>query len=304
MKVRIASSLLYLSSVLFFIFLSCRPIFAEISIVDDAGNVIRLSRPAKRIVSLYGGITETVCAIGACDQLVGVTKRDSWPPQVRKKPKIGTHMRPNLELILGLKPDLVIQGSARPGSQIIVGKLRMMGIKVALFNPHSLQGLYSTIQRISTLCGRQKEGDRLVGQMKDRIRSCQAQYPLNKRFKVIFEVSYPSLLFAGKKNIVSDIIKEAGGINTVTKEKKFVRYSLEQLILDDPDVYIVQKGPMNRNAPPPSQRANFDSIRAVKDGHVLFVDEFLFSRPGPRVVEAVEILRKYLFGIASKGERQ
>ncbi|NPA95804.1 MAG: ABC transporter substrate-binding protein [Thermodesulfobacteria bacterium] len=270
----------------------------KISVVDDAGNVITLPRPAKRIVSLYGGITEIVCAIGACDQLVGVTKRDSWPPQVRRKTKIGTHMRPNLELILGLKPDLVIQGSARPGSQLVVGKLRMMGIKVALFNPHDLDGLYSTIERIGILTGREKEARGLVNQMQARIKKCQARYPIGNRPKVIFEVSYPSLLFAGRKNIVSDIIYQAGGINVVTKNKKFVRYSLEQLILDDPDVYIVQKGPMNRNVPPPSKRPNFDSLRAVRQGHVLFVDEFLFSRPGPRVVDAIEQLRKYLYEIS------
>ncbi len=284
-------------SFLWLFFLSCSVCFAEITVTDDAGNRITLAGPAKRVVSLYGGSTEIVCAIGACASLVGVTKRDSWPHEVRRKPRIGTHMRPNLELILGLKPDLVLQGSSRPGSQMVVEKLKKMGVKVAIFNPTSFQALYSTINRISLLCGHASEGRELVDEMKRRIRNCAKRYPLKKRPKVIFEVSYPSLLFAGKKNMVNDIIDKAGGQNTVTKAKKFVRYSLEQIIVDNPDVYIVQKGPMNRSGLLPSQRPNFNAIKAVRQRHVLVEDEFLFSRPGPRSVEAVEKLRRYLYSL-------
>jgi len=270
---------------------------AEVTIVDDAGCLISLDHPAKRIVSLYGGMTEIVCAIGACNQLVGVTKRDTWPVLVKNKPKIGTHMRPNLELILTLKPELILQGSSRPGSQMVVQKLKEMGIKVAIFNPRDFHSLYYTIERVAQLCGHEKEGKDLVEQMKSKLESAQKKYPLKKRPKIIFEVSYPSLLFAGQKNIVNDIIRMAGAENIVKKNKKFVRFSLEQLIVDDPDVYLVQKGPMNRTHIPPEKRPNFDSIRAVKTGHVLVVDEFLFSRPGPRSVKAVEQLRSYLYSL-------
>lgn len=277
-------------------------VHAQVTVFDDAGNKIVLKSPAKRIVSLYGGITETVCAIGACNKLVGVTKRDSWPPEVRNKTKIGTHMRPNLELIMGLKPDLVLQGSARPGSQMVVEKLKELGIQVAIFNPTTFDGLFSTIERIAILCGYEEKGQRLVQHIKARLRKCREEYPFHKQPKVIFEVSYPSLLFAGKRNIVNDIILQAGGKNTVKKDKKFVRYSLEQIIIDDPDVYIIQKGPMNRLSLDVAKRPNFNAIRAVREGHILLVDEFLFSRPGPRSVEAVELLRRYLYEIANNLE--
>ncbi len=273
---------------------------AEITITDDTGCQISLKRPAQRIVSLYGGITETVCAIGACDALAGVTKRDSWPSQVKTKTKIGTHMRPNLELIVGLKPDLVIQGSSRHGSQIVVQKLRNMKIPVAIFNPTTFEGLFSTIKRISILCGHNKEGQKLIKTIKARLDKCQKDYPLPSKPKVIFEVSYPSLLFAAKRNIVNDIIAQAGGENAVKLDKKFVRYSVEQIILDAPDVYIIQKGPMNRTNLDIKKRVNFQAIEAVKQGHILIVDEFLFSRPGPRSVQAVELLRKYLYKIAGE----
>ena len=275
-------------------------VHAGVTITDDTGNQISLEYPAKRIVSLYGGITEIVCAIGACDNLVGVTKRDSWPSQVKTKTKIGTHMRPNLELILRLKPDLVIQGSARPGSQMVVQRLKDMKIPVAIFNPTTFNELFSTIKKIATLCGRDTEGQRLIETIKTKLNWCRKKYPLSSKPKVIFEVSYPSLLFAAKQNIVNDIITQAGGKNVVRRNKKFVRYSLEQIILDNPDVYIIQKGPMNNVDLDIQKRANFQAVRAVKQGHVLMVDEFLFSRPGPRSAKAVELLRRYLYKIAGK----
>ncbi len=270
-----------------------------VSIIDDAGNPITLPHAAKRVVSLYGGITEILCAIGGLDKLVGVTKRDSWPPAVRDKPKIGTHMRPNLELILGLKPDLVIQGSTRPGSQLVVEKLKEFGIKVAVFNPYSFSTLYSVIERISILCGLEQNGETLISNMKRTILELERRYPIMRHPKIIFEVSYPSLLFAGGKNMVDDIIEKAGGVNVIKKDKKFVRYSLEQILVDDPDVYIIQKGPMNRSIISPAKRPGFDALRAIKQGHVLYVDEFIFSRPGPRCVKAVETLRRYLYEISN-----
>ena len=270
-----------------------------VSIKDDAGNQITLPHAAKRVVSLYGGITEILCAIGGLDKLVGVTKRDSWPPAVKEKPKIGTHMRPNLELILGLKPDLVIQGSTRPGSQLVVEKLKEFGIKVAVFNPYSFSSLYSVIERISLLCGLERNGKKLVSDMKRTILELERRYPIMDHPKVIFEVSYPSLLFAGGRNMVNDIIDKAGGVNVIKKDKKFVRYGLEQILVDNPDVYIIQKGPMNRSIIPPAKRPGFHGIRAIRQGHVLYVDEFMFSRPGPRCVKAVETLRRYLYEISN-----
>jgi iron complex transport system substrate-binding protein len=90
------------------------------------------------------------------------------------------------------------------------------------------------------------------------------------------------------------VILKAGGINCLPNRKKLVRINIETLIGYDPEVYVVQKGPMNRNPAEPKFRPNFRVIKAVEDGRVLFVDEYIFSRPGPRSVEAVEKLASFL----------
>lgn len=273
-----------------------------VSITDDFGNKVILKRPAERIITLYGGLTEIVCSLGLGPSLVGCTKRDNWPQEVRDKPRVGTHMRPNLELILGLRPDLVLQGSSRAEALLTVEQLRLRGIPVAVFNPVSFSGLFSTIERIGILSGRQKDAGRMVEQIGSRLDSISKKYPqVANRPKIFFEVSYPNLLSAGSLNIVNDIINKAGGENVVKVPKRLVRYSFEALLSDAPDVYIIQQGPMNRTITDLSKRPNFGLLPAVRKDRVLVVEEFLFSRPGPRSVEAVEQLAAYLHSGQEEG---
>ena len=122
------------------------------------------------------------------------------------------------------------------------------------------------------------------------------------RPKVFFEVRYPNLLGAGRGSIVNDIIKRAGGINCIESHKKMVRIGMEALIKRDPGVYIIQRGPMNKNPSHPSERPHFHVLGAVRDGRMMMVDEQVFSRPGPRSVKAVEQLAAFLHPEKVSGE--
>ena len=94
---------------------------------------------------------------------------------------------------------------------------------------------------------------------------------------------------------MQDILKFAGAENVVKSDKSLVIYSLESLLLDDPDFYLIQTGPMNRNPVDPRSRDHFGQLMAIRQGKILYVDEFLYSRPGPRCVDAVEKLASTLY---------
>ena len=126
---------------------------------------------------------------------------------------------------------------------------------------------------------------------------------MKERDRVFFEVRGEPLTGAGKGSIVQDILLAVGAENALENEKAIVQYSFESLLLADPDVYIVQRGPMNRNPMDPRKRAHFDRLRCVRNGKIIFVDEFLFSRPGPRCVDAVEQLAAALYPEKFKGWR-
>ena len=267
----------------------------NIEIIDDLGEKVALPYPAKRVIALYGAYNEILGAMGLECRLVGRTKADSLPPSIWSKPSIGTHMRPNVELILGLKPDLIIQSAGRKEAMVIVRQLQKEGLRVAVFSPAGFEDLFSVIKRLGVLTAEPVGAQRLLKSLRSRLMAVEHRIQsIPHRPKVFFEVRYPNLLGAGHGSIVNDIIRRAGGINCIESHKKLVRIGMEALIEHDPEAYIIQRGPMNKNPSLPFERPHFQVLRAVKNGRIMMVDEQVYSRPGPRCVEAVEELAAFL----------
>lgn len=273
-------------------------------IQDDTGQTVALAQPARRIIALYGAYNEILAGMGLAERLVGRTKADTQPPEILAKPSIGTHMRPNVEMILGLKPDLIIQDAGRQEAMPGLEQLRAQGVPVAVFHPTDFEKLFGVIGRLGVLTGCPEGAEALTRQMQGTLAAVAAKLQGGAaRPRVFFEIRYPNLLGAGQGSIVHDIINRAGGVNVVDSPKKIVRINLEEIIKADPDVYIVQRGPMNREPEEPAKRPHFAILRAVKTGRVLEVDEQMFSRPSPRAAAAVEQLARFLHPQCFAGEK-
>jgi iron complex transport system substrate-binding protein len=121
---------------------------AEVRVTDDLGQVISLEEPARRIISLYGAYSEILFAMGLEDRLVARTRADLFPPAILSKPSVGTHLRPNMELVLGLQPDLIIQASGRKYGHEVIRQIAEKGLIVASFQPTTFEELFSVIQRL------------------------------------------------------------------------------------------------------------------------------------------------------------
>jgi iron complex transport system substrate-binding protein len=278
----------------------------RIEVVDDSGAAVSLAEPANRIVALYGAFNEILAAMGLEDRIIARTRTDRVPRSIIPKPSIGTHMRPNVELVVALKPDLVLQSAGRRQAMLPVNQLRAQGLPVAVFDPRSFAELFSVIGRLGTLTGEPGRAAELTASMRKRLEAVdQRLRGRAQRPKIVFEVRYPNLLTAGLRSIVNDVIEKAHATNCVTVDKKLVRVGLESLIQCAPQYYVVQRGPMNKNPMPLAQRPNFALLPAVAQDRVLFVDEQVFSRAGPRSVLAVERLAAFVHpcaGSATAGE--
>jgi iron complex transport system substrate-binding protein len=268
----------------------------SVQVVDDLGHDISLEEPAKRIIPLYGAFAEMLFVIGSEKEVVARTQADQFPPEIVKLPSVGTHMRPNVEMIVGLKPDLVVQSASRWEAMADMARLQDAGIPVAVFSPNTFEEIFSTISRLAILVGRPDQGREVVAQLQKRLAEVGARLQhVKERQTVFFEVRAEPLTAAGRGSIDQQIIMAAGAENVIKSEKAMLQYNFEALLVADPDVYIVQRGPMSRNPLPPNKRPHFDQLRAVRKGKVIFVDEYLYSRPGPRCVEAVEQLARELY---------
>ena len=100
-------------------------------VTDDRGVVVALAHPPQRIVSLLPSLTETVCALGQCQRLVGVDRYSNYPDAVRSLPLVGGGLDPNIEAIVALKPDLVLMATSTP----VIDRLHSLGIAVLALEP-------------------------------------------------------------------------------------------------------------------------------------------------------------------------
>lgn len=262
---------------------------SEVSVTDDLGREIRLDAPATRIVALYGAFNEILADLGGIDLLVARTAADDQPPSIVAKPSIGTHLRPNAELILALDPDLIIQLGGRGEAMEPVRFLEKRGLTVAVFDLENFEQLYSVTQRLGVLTGRNDEARQRILSMQAQLAQIEAQ-STSPRPRIFFEARYPTLLAAGQGSMVSEIISRAGGENCVAAPDKLVRLGEEELLRLDPDIYLIQQGPMNPQPVPMAERPLFRTLACAASGQVHTVDQKIFSRPGPRSLEAVRQL--------------
>ncbi len=259
-------------------------------IQDDRGAAVTLTAPPQRLISLYGGLTEILQALGLGSRLVGRIQGDD---SLKELPMVGTHLQPKVEMILSLKPDLVVQGGVPKGLPALK-KLESEGVPVAMFAPHDFPGLFTTITRLGVLTGRQDAAAALNRSLEEKLQEVARRVAGRQPVRVFFEVRYQNLLAAGQGGMVNDIITRAGGVNVVSTPQRMAPFSLEALLQADPEVYVIQQGPMNRSPEDIYQRPYYKELRAVKQRRVLVVEESLFSRPGPRSADAVAQLARFL----------
>ena len=262
---------------------------AQVSVTDDRGREIRLDAPARRIIALYGSFNEILADLGCVDLLVARTAADDQPQSITAKPAIGTHLRPNAELILGLDPDLVIQLKGRDEAMEPVRFLEQRGLQVAVFELENFEQLFSVMERLGTLTASEEKARERIAAMRLEVSRLQEKHA-GPRPKIFFEARYPTLLAAGQGSMVSEIMAMAGGRNCVTAPDKLVRLGEEELLRLAPDIYLVQHGPMNPSPVPMDQRPLFRTLACVATGQVHVVDQKIFSRPGPPSLDAVREL--------------
>lgn len=265
-----------------------------VCIEDDTAQKICLEKPAARVISLYGAYTEIVSALGAEETIIARTKNDDTVEEVKDAPVLGTGLRPNIEYILALRPDLVLSRGSKASAEAI-SQMRARGIAVAAFDPESVAQTLSAIERIGALLGRETQGKELAAKIKSEVEAVASKTAkVTSMPAVAFEVRAEPLTLAGSGGIVAELIKIAGGEVAVKADKKLVRFDMEALLALNPDAYVVQSGPMNKNPPPPAERPFHRKLKAVKEGRVLVVDEKEISRPGVGLGGAAETLGRFL----------
>ena len=262
--------------------------------------MLQLAFSPHRIISVAPAITEMLFALGAGDQVVADTTYCNYPEAAKAKPKIGGFTTPNVEAILGLRPDLVVMTKNRPD---VAQKLRQTGIDVLQIQPDNLAGIYQSIQSISEKIGVPDRGRALVQKIESELKSASVT-ATGPKPKVLFIVGRTpgtvlDLSVAGRGTYLNELIGLAGGQNVFSDTAvPYPQVGMEEVIRRNPDVIIDMGHTDMLNE---TQKNNvrqvwgkYSFLNAVRQNKVFPISADYFVTPGPRVVQAVQDIQKMI----------
>ena len=274
------------------------PAPATLTFTDGLGREITLDGPAQRIVSLAPSNTEILFAIGAGEQVVGRDQFSDYPEVAKNVTDIGSTFEAlNTELIVSLEPDLVLAAEINTPEQ--VKQLEDLGLKVYyLKNPLTLEQMYGNLEIVAQLTGHEAETATLIESLKARVAAVDEKIaPISSRPNVFYELDAtdPAKPYtAGKGTFITQLIERAGGYNIASDIEGYPQMSLEQVVAADPAFIILGDARYGISPESVAQRPGWENLSAVKDGNILPFNDDLVSRPGPRLVDALEELAKLL----------
>lgn len=264
------------------------------SFVDDLGRKIYLAKAPTRIVSLAPSVTETLFAIGAGAQVVGVTQFCDYPPEATQKPKVG-YANPNLESLVALQPDLIIspQEFLKPD---LLGKLEQLKIPVFILADKSVEDIFSHIQTLGRMLDRSTEAVALGMDLRQEIARLKARTQDQPLVRVLYVLNSQPLITVGPGSFIDQLIGLAGGVNVAAKSATpYPRLSMEAVLQEDPEVLVFPVGKAEGISETEQQTwRQWTTITAVKQGRLRQIPADLLNRPGPRIGKGLELLADIL----------
>jgi iron complex transport system substrate-binding protein len=244
-----------------------------------------------RVVSLSPAVTEIVCVLGATANLVAISTDCNYPAVVSGLPKVGSFLKPNLESIFAINPDIVLgMGNSNSPEN---WKLNELGISTNVYEtPESFIDIYSIIKEVGYVLGKQPEADALVLKLLDEVEAFKAVVSV-KPVKVLFAIWGKPLVVAGKKTFINDMIETAGGQNIVDIDiVKYPKINPEYVVHKDPSIIIV--GDKSAYECLKYDRSVMLTSAGREDRLFLANDLDVLLRPGPRFVEGIKWLEKVI----------
>jgi iron complex transport system substrate-binding protein len=242
----------------------------------------------QRIVSLSATATESLFAIGAGKQVVAVDDQSDYPAQAPKTALSG--FTPNVEAIVGYKPDLVVVAYDPSG---LVAALRGFGVRVLVQDaPKTLAGAYAQIQQLGSVTGHVDEARELVARMKKRIGELVARGTKRARGLKVYHELEPDLFSATSNTFIGRIYALFGLKNIADAADKdgtgYPKLSAEYVVSQSPDVVVLADVRCcGQSAQTVASRPGWSHVSAVRTGTIVRIDDSIASRWGPRVVNFV-----------------
>jgi iron complex transport system substrate-binding protein len=276
----------------------CAVSVQAVTVTDDRGVAVRIDQPPQRIVSLLPSLTEFVCALGACERLVGVDDYSNHPASVRALPHVGGMEDARVESIVALRPDLVLV----PQSSRALERLQSLGLKVFVAEPRTLADVERVLRLLGPVLGA-RDGAQVWREVEQGVAAAARELPPSLRgLRVYFEVSSAPYA-ASETSFIGELLARVGARNIVPGSLgPFPKLNPEFVVRADPDVIMLAH---DEPAARIETRPGWERMRAVQAGRICAFDAAqrdVLVRAGPGMAEAARLMVNCLKGQHPSGE--
>ncbi|MDZ4797300.1 MAG: helical backbone metal receptor [Bryobacteraceae bacterium] len=269
-----------------------------------AASVGSAADAPRRIISTSPGITEILFGLGLGDRVKGVTNYCKYPPEVTKLPKVGTWVTPNMEVILSLKPDLIVVQRTNVHDAARFQTVKLKTLEVHLDVVADIEG---TIDVIGNAAGVPERARALNAKIRKGLAEIQSKVAAASRTRVLFVVgrnpgTLDGMIAVGPKSYLDEVVAIAGGRNILSDAKvPYVKVLHEEIVARNPQVIVDIGEHADAASITPEQArrevalwSRYPTLAAVRDKRIHIVASELFVVPGPRVLECAQRLAALL----------
>lgn len=270
---------------LYLLFITNTAFAAGCDLVDDLGGVVRLQKPAQRIVSLAPHLTELLFSIGAGSSIVGVISASDYPPAATHLPIIGTYSKLDLEKIIALHPDLIVMWGNGYIQQSL--KLQKWGIPIFRNDPHRLEDIPRTLRVLGCLTGHEGEARRLAKQFIERLHALKQIYQHRKPIKVFYQINAHPLMTINHQSWIDQAIQLCGGVNIYHDAILAApEVSWESIVIRNPDMVMMD----GNRASWRLAWQKWPQIAAVKQNAIHVVNADFIERASLRLLLGIKVM--------------
>jgi len=244
------------------------------------------AQPVSRIVTLAPSLTEAVCAMGHCSQLVGTDRHSTWPSAVQALPKVGGLEDAQIERIVTLRPSLVLLGPRSRAGE----RLQALGMQVMTLDARTHADLKRVLLKLGDTLGEPARAAELLARMDAELDAAARRMPAALRGRSVYVEVGAGSSAASEKSFIGETVARLGLVNVVSGELGlFPRINPELLLRKPPDLIIGPRATLANLA----DRPGWSALPAVRQQQLCLLDTDrmdLLSRPGPRLGEAAHML--------------
>ena len=264
---------------------------AAITVKDDAGLAVTVAKPALRVVSMAPSVTELLFAAGGGNQIVGAVNYSDYPEAAKRIPRIGSNREIDMELLISLKPDLIVAWRHN-SSERQIEMVRRLGVPVFQSDPQTLDGIPDAVLRLGQLLGTDAAARTTATQLREQLAGLRAKYANRSTVRTFYQVWDKPLYTLSGKHILTDAMKLCGGENIFDKLTVTAPIvSIESVLQANPEAIIATA---EKNYGGVELWKPYGTLAAVRSNNLFTLDGHLLNRAGPRMVHGTAAMCEVL----------